>query len=129
MQKILIIPEMMTKNSFFISRLICFNETFASLRNHGQNVCVLWHEAIMGRNSSDVVCAYYNFMKFLGENVKNIVLWADNCAAQNKNWTLFIACSILVDEEWGPETITFKIFEAGHSFMKADSVHGLIGKK
>lgn len=55
--------------------------------------------------------------------------WADNCAAQNKNWTLFTSCVIFVNENWGPDTVTFKYFESGHSFMKADAIHGAIGKQ
>lgn len=62
MQKVLIIPKMTTKNSFFVSRLIAMNETFASLKKNGQNVCVLWHEAIAGRSAKEVASAYLKFM-------------------------------------------------------------------
>ena len=26
-------------------------------------------------------------------------------------------------KNWGPESVTFKFFESGHSFMKADLIH------
>lgn len=129
MQKVLILPKMTLKNSFFVSRLVVFHETFANLKPAGQNKCVLWHEAIKGRNAPDVVSAYYNVLIKLNTETKHVVFWADNCTAQNKNWTLFTACIIFVNEKWGPETITFKYFEPGHSFMKADAIHGQIGKK
>lgn len=129
MQKVLIIPKMTTKNSFFVSRLVCFNETFANLRKNGTNFCIMWHEAIKGRTGPDVVSTFYNLLKNLADNTKNVIFWADNCAAQNKNWTLFTSCVIFVNENWGPDTITFKYFESGHSFMKADAIHGAIGKK
>nr|CAI5821405.1 unnamed protein product [Callosobruchus analis] len=32
-------------------------------------------------------------------------------------------------EHWGPQNIIVKYFEPGHSFMKADSVHGQIGRQ
>ena len=47
MQKVLILPKMTIKNSFFVSRLVVFNETFAPLHN-GENLCLIWHEAISG---------------------------------------------------------------------------------
>ena len=53
----------------------------------------------------------------------------DNCAAQNKNWTFFTALSWSVNQEWGPEKVTLKFLERGHTFMRADSLHGNIGAK
>ncbi|XP_030757813.1 uncharacterized protein LOC115883597 [Sitophilus oryzae] len=129
MQKVIIIPKMTIKNSYFVSRLVIFHETFANLKKGGENMCILWHEAIMGRNSPDVTSAYYNMIKRLQNKTKHVIFWADNCTSQNKNWVLFTSCVTFVNEPWGPETITFKYFEPGHSFMKADSVHGQIGKK
>nr|CAI5839242.1 unnamed protein product [Callosobruchus analis] len=46
------------KDSFFNSRLILFNETFASLAKDNNRICVLWHEAIAGRRTEDVACAF-----------------------------------------------------------------------
>jgi len=58
-----------------------------------------------------------------------IVFWADNCSAQNKNWTLFTALTCCINAEWRPGEICIKFLERGHTFMEADSVHGLIGIK
>ena len=57
------------------------------------------------------------------------MFWADNCTAQNKNWTLYTALVWCVNQEWGPVAITIKYLERGHSFMRADSVHGVLGRK
>ncbi|KAB0790600.1 hypothetical protein PPYR_14994 [Photinus pyralis] len=129
MQKVLLLPKMSTKDSFFVSRLVVFHETFANLKSKGYNKCILWHEAIMGRNAADVASAYYNVVTKLQNETKHLIFWCDNCTSQNKNWTLFTACITFVNQDWGPESITFKYFEPGHSFMKADSIHGQIGKK
>ena len=59
----------------------------------------------------------------------NIEFWADNCTAQNKNWTLYTLFVLLVNALWGPESITMKYLEKGHTFMSADAVHALIGKR
>ena len=34
-----------------------------------------------------------------------------------------------MNEEWGPKERTIKYLEKGHTFMKADSIHGSIGGK
>ena len=58
MQKVLLLPKMSLKSSVFVSKLVVFNETFALLLNNGQNICVLWHEAISGRLAEDVASTY-----------------------------------------------------------------------
>ena len=43
--------------------------------------------------------------------------------AQNKNWTLLLAISEINAPESHVESIKFKYFEKGHTFMAADSFH------
>ena len=62
----------------------------------------------------------------LNRNCKQFLFYADNCGAQNKNWTLFTGMVALVNEEGGPESITVKYLEKGHTFMSADSFHARI---
>ena len=126
MQKIIMLPKMNVKEHFFVSRLAVFNETFASLSND-DDLCVLWHEGLSGRDASDVTSAYYKIISKL-TNVDKFLFWADNCSAQNKNWTLFSGLSSIVNSPSGPQEIRIKYFEPGHTFMRADSVHGSIGK-
>lgn len=102
-----------------------FNETFASLKED-DNICVVWHEALRGRSAVDVTSAYYNIIKNSDSQITDFIFWADNCSAQNKNWTLYSSFVTFVNTEWGPNQITIKYFEPGHSFMAADSVHGNI---
>lgn len=65
----------------------------------------------------------------LDDKTKHVIFWADNCAAQNKNWTSFSLCVLFVNEYWGSETITSRFYELGHLFMKAAALHGAIEKK
>lgn len=127
MQKVIIIPKLTTKEHIFVSRLVCFNETFSSGVRTGHDYTVLWHEGISGRKAGDVASSYVKFISTSGED--DPILWTDNCGGQNKNWTLFTALVSLVNAEWGPNTVTIKYLEKGHTFMGADHVHGLIGKR
>jgi len=57
-------------------------------------------------------------------DMKHIIYWMDNCSGQNKNWCLFTTLvSVVNDPKLAVEDISLKYFEAGHTFMSADSVH------
>jgi len=126
MQKVIMLPKMNVKEHFFISRLTVFNETFASLAG-GDDICILWHEGIAGRDASDVTSSYYRAIQ-RASHANSFVFWVDNCSAQNKNWTLYSGLASLVNCDHGPELVIIKYFEPGHTYMRADSVHGCIGK-
>lgn len=125
MQKVIMLPKMNIKEHFFVSRLTVFNETFASL-SEKDDICVLWHEGISGRDADDVASAYAQVIR--QSDADKFVFWADNCCAQNKNWVLFSSMMFCVNSEFGPIEIQIKYFEKGHTYMRADSVHGSIGK-
>lgn len=66
---------------------------------------------------------YYHFLLF-HRDAKNIIIWVDNCSAQNKNWTFFSFLIYIVNSgEINADKIVIKFFEAGHTFMSADSFH------
>lgn len=51
-------------------------------------------------------------------------MWLDNCAAQNKNWTLYSYLIYLINSaEVSFESITLRYLEVGHTFMAADEFH------
>ena len=53
----------------------------------------------------------------------------DNCGPQNKNWSLYTALVAFVNsKQWSFQSITLKYFEAGHTFMSADSFHHQVEK-
>ena len=116
------------KNYFFTSRLVCFNETFASMANC-MDTCVLWHEAISGRSANDVASSFFKIIKRNSPPLNHYIFWADNCGPQNKNWILYSALLQLVNSVSGPQSITLRYLEKGHTFMRCDSIHGLIGKR
>ena len=87
----------------------------------------MWHEGVSWRKACDVASAYTKYFIETGE--KNPIFWADNCAGQNKNWVLYTALTQVVNADWGPDDVTIRYLEPGHTYMKADSMHGLIGKK
>ena len=130
MQKVVMLPFMMgVKSCIFTKRLIAYHLTFAPLSGKGyakeRTTGVIWHQELSGRNDEDLVSAYISFLNCSKyRDLKNILFWADNCSAQNKNLTLYTA---LVYHMCNPSvtlsSITIKYFEPGHTFMAVDSFH------
>ena len=74
----------------FTRRIIAFNETFVPTgKAHKlKPLAVIWHEATAGRKREDIVSTFYAFF-LQHRDIGHIVIWLDNCTAQNKNWCLF----------------------------------------
>ena len=125
MQRVIVLPKLTIKEHVFVSRLVTFNETFVSKTPGKSNYCILWHEAIASRKTRDVASAFLQLIRQCNED--HIWLWADNCSGQNKNWYLFTGLAQCVNT-WGPETITIKYLEKGHTYVAADTIHGNIRK-
>ena len=62
MQKVLVLPVLTTKQHLFVSRLIVFNETFASKTADVPEFIMLWHEGIRGRTATDVASTYIKLL-------------------------------------------------------------------
>lgn len=127
MQKVILLPRMPdVKDSFFLSRLILFNESFVSLKPKDKHLLVIWHEAIAGRNAEDVSSAFLAFF-LKNRDVKNIILWLDNCTSQNKNWVLYSSILNYINSDLSTtKEICLKYLVKGHTFMAADGIHGKI---
>ncbi|CAG9773557.1 unnamed protein product [Ceutorhynchus assimilis] len=131
LQKVIMLPRCeMFKEVIFVPRIIAFNESIVPIGKKHKKfpTAVVWHEALSGRSKEDIISAFYAF--FLdNRDAENIILWLDNCAAQNKNWTFFSFCVYLVNSaDVALNTLTLKHFEPGHTFMSADSFHHQVEK-
>ncbi len=91
---------------------------------------VVWNEAVAGRNEEDVASAYDKYINASQfQDRKRFIFYMDNCAVQNKNWTIFTAMTSEVNhDEGGPDEIIFKYLEKGHTFMSADTFHSKVEK-
>ncbi|KAK3768048.1 hypothetical protein RRG08_045867 [Elysia crispata] len=90
----MMLPSMEMFKTVNFTRCIClFNETFAKFGSKKRecevmhNMACLWHEGIMGRHGEDIASTS---RQFVNENrgCSSLTLWLDNCADQNKNWTI-----------------------------------------
>lgn len=132
LQKVIMLPRMdQFKRCIFCPRIITFNESFVPLgKSIGNNVpyAVLWNETVSGRSQEDIISAYRSFL-IQKRDVNHIVLWADNCSAQNKNWAFICFLVNIVNSPLiAAQSITVKYFEPGHTFMSADNFHAQVEK-
>jgi hypothetical protein len=126
LEKVIPLPKFPTKNSIFCGHEICYNETFAELNGRGDH-CVVWHEAISDRSAAAITSSFLKLLDHY-KNINNFLFWADNCVAQNKNWTLFYALLHIVHKLDWVHTIEIRFFEPGHTYMRPDAVHGHISR-
>jgi hypothetical protein len=106
MQKVMMLPRIPgVKSCVFTRRIVAFHQTFAPLGCSSKTpvLGVIWHEGVSGRNSEDVASAYVAAMAEI-RDCQHFVFWADNCAAQNKNWTLYTCLATTVNTDAGPES-------------------------
>ncbi|KAG5880926.1 hypothetical protein JTB14_035147 [Gonioctena quinquepunctata] len=131
LQKVILIPNMPSvKDSNFLSRLTAFNLTFASIKKKSsfKNYCSMWHEGLAGRDGNHIVDAFFRVFEE-ERDVKEFIIWSDNCTGQNKNWVLYTSLVWLVNQGNGPDCVTFRYLTKGHTHMSADGIHGNIETK
>lgn len=119
------LPELEgVKTAVFTQRIAVYNESFSPLgRSSSPSIGLLWHQGVMGRNDEDIASCFQQFLKTCDSS--HVVIWLDNCTAQNKNWTLYPALVAVVNDPKlkNLQKVTLKYFEPGHTYMSADSFH------
>jgi len=129
LETVIMLPRMeMFKSVLLTRRIIAFNETFVPT-GKAQKLkpfAVIWHEATAGRKREDIISTFYAYF-LQHRDTDHIVIWLDNCAAQNKNWCLFTFLVWLVNSDTvNVRIIEFKYLQAGHTFMSADSFNSQV---
>ncbi|KAG5861482.1 hypothetical protein JTB14_024714 [Gonioctena quinquepunctata] len=126
LQKVIMLPRMdQYKIVLFTPRIVIFNESFVPVgeQKHLNAVAAIWHEGIAGRKKEDIISSFHAFF-LKNRDAQTVTLWLDKCSAQNKNWCMFSFLTYIVNSsEIAANKIHLKYFQAGHSFMSADSFH------
>ena len=81
-------------------------------------------------NDEDITSALLKPMNSVEfRDCENYVMWLDNCAGQNKNWTVYTKLANYVNSPNAPKSITLKYVVVGHRFMSPDnSYHQIEGE-
>lgn len=149
LQKVYCLPKIGDfKEVFFASHITAYNETFSRVnvppkisrkrKRDGSPVleqvsatekkpdtyCTIWDEKTSGRKSADIVSTFVRVIEV--ERREHIILWADNCVSQNKNYTLFNSIGTLFARNDWLQTVEIKYLQKGHTYNAADKVHAAI---
>ncbi|CAG9781780.1 unnamed protein product [Diatraea saccharalis] len=128
MQKCLATPLLTNSQSFYLRKLWTFNET---LQNDTENksFCMMWDETQGGRGANEVgSCIIQWVLHHKSNETKEITIWSDNCAGQNRNIVL-IYCYFWLVQNTDLMTINHKFLLRGHTHSEADTVHSIIERK
>ena len=133
MQKVILLPRLpQYKRCLFTRRVVTINQSFVPIgKQRGVKARgVLWHEGICGRKDEDVASAFWKELSLPdNRDIKWWIMWLDNCAGQNKCWTLYTMLVFFVNRGSQVESIKLKYFTAGHTFMSADNFHKDVEKE
>ena len=126
LQQILPYPRLRdTKQTFFKSRMICYNLCFF-ISKLKQGYCYLWSQVEGGRGSNEIATILKKFVVDHLADSRHIVFYSDGCPGQNKNQAVVAALAHLAHNSPPGQMIDIKYFETGHSHMAVDSVHACI---
>ncbi|GBN49994.1 hypothetical protein AVEN_136312-1 [Araneus ventricosus] len=126
LQQVLFVPTLTHSRMFYSRQLSCYNLCIHDSTNN-ESYMNMWHEGIDGRGGNDVASCLFKIMT-TKVTTRRVILWADNCAGQNKNRMILIVLIYLVAKNFLDE-MTIKFFVSGHSFMPCDRDFGLIEKR
>lgn len=127
LQKVIMLPWMLTyKTVQFTRRIVGFSISFVPLlstKAANRPLAVLWNENVAGRKKENLINAFHSFFRFCRDK-KCVVIWVDNCTAQNENWCFFTFLVYLINSSQTEiEIIDVHYFESGHTFMSPDTFH------
>lgn len=113
---------------FYYSRKYCvYNLTFYESATR-EGYCYSWGEKDGKRGGNEIATILLKYIKMVDDRqtVKNLLLYSDSCAGQNKNKIVFAAVHTALQECQHIETIQMNFLLPGHTSMPVDSIHAVI---
>lgn len=128
LQQVMFVPMLTHSTMFYCRQLSCYNLGIHVGDNGSAYMC-MWHEGIGGRGANEIASCLFKVASTEGHFPrKRLVLWCDNCGAQNKNQMLLMSIIYLVHKGFY-RSIDVKYLVSGHSYMNCDRDFGVIEKK
>jgi hypothetical protein len=122
------LPKVPSGEAFYCRQLWVYNQTIHSAKTKNAH-CYMFDETSGCKKPNETVSFLDHYVNnVLDEKVKELVIFSDNCTAQNKNYTLvqyfynLVKCGRI-------RKITHHYPVPGHSFLPCDRCFGIIEKK
>ncbi|KAJ4451563.1 hypothetical protein ANN_03032 [Periplaneta americana] len=88
----------------------------------------MWDKSIASRGTNEIASCLLKLINMDITNKKNLIIWSDNCAAQNKSRVMALMFLFLVVIGLFGD-IKQRFILSGHSFLQCDSDFALIEKR
>ena len=121
------IPKLPASCAFYCRKISAYNCGIHNL-NTGKGHMFVWPENLAKRGSNEIASCLYKYIEdCVSKEIKDLVIFSDNCAGQNKNLNITLACLRLIQAERF-RTITHIFMVAGHSYMDCDRDFGCLAR-
>lgn len=129
LEKIFETPKLSSSRSYYSRQLSTYNLCIHD-ETHNRTYMYLWHEAIASKGPQEITsCLIYHINNFIPKECKDVILYSDSCAAQNRNIKTSAMLSHTLEKSEHLQSITQHFYRSGHSFNVCDRKFGIIGKK
>ncbi|KAE8747073.1 hypothetical protein FOCC_FOCC006211 [Frankliniella occidentalis] len=124
LQKMMNTPKGENGEFFYKSKFSTYNFT-VFVSGEQQGYCYAWHQTVGRKGCTEITSCLWSFIQLqAAKGIKEIRIYSDNCAAQNKNQYLF-SMYVMASIRYGLK-ITHRYLEAGHTQMQCDAMHARI---
>lgn len=128
MQKCLPTPLLTNTQSFYLRKLWVLNETLHDDTSN-KSYCMIWDETEGARGPNEVGSTIIEWvLNYMPPSTREITIWSDNCAGQNRNIFL-VYCYFWLLENSELDAINHKFLLRGHTHSEVDAVHSVIERK
>lgn len=122
-------PNITTNDIYYKRQLSTFMFNIHDLSN-GDATFYLYDQTIAKKGADDVCSMLAHYLgNFLNKRITKLTIFADSCAGQNKNYTLFRYLHYLCSVKKQFEEVKMVFPVRGHSFMETDKDMGNINQK
>lgn len=127
MQQQIYIPQLTHSEMYYSRQVACCNLGIHDSEIKNGFMC-FWPETVGGRGSLEVAhCVYSYLTKQINTQKTKLIVWSDNCGAQNKN-QIVLAMYLALLAKGNFTEIIHKFPVKGHTFLACDRDFGVIEK-
>ena len=127
LQQTLQCPKMAVNRAYYTRKLWLYNLCIYDVKRKRPHL-FLWVESEGGRGADDICSCIHKWLEIHANGRKKLKIYADNCAAQNKNKTIVLMALRKIHEQ-SLSRVDFIYMVSGHSFLPCDRIFGIIEKQ